>query len=89
MVAEEAELVEAAKSEDLTPIELPGVELPKCEVHTFVFLGSAREKEKIKGENRALQWKRTDTFYCQHCLSYTYMTRQQEGEKIPYWFRKE
>ena len=89
MTEEVAELVESQKTEDLTPIELPGVELPKCEIHTFVFLGSAREKEKVKGESRIVKWKRTDTFYCRHCLSYTYMTRQQDSEKIPYWFRKE
>ncbi len=87
MEAEEATLEKAAETGDLTPVEMPAVSLPKCEVHTFIFLGSAREKEKIKGA--ISKWKRTDTFYCQHCLSYTYMTRQQEGEKMPYWFRKE
>ena len=89
MVEEMATLEEAMKSEDLVPVEVPGVELPKCEVHTFIFLGSAREKDKVKGEPRVSSWKRTDTFYCQHCLSYTYMTRQQNSEKMPYWFRKE
>lgn len=86
---EEATLEKAAETGGLTPIEMPQVNLPKCEVHTFVFLGSAREKERIKGQGQLTKWKRTDTFFCQHCLSYTYMTRQQEGEFMPYWFRKE
>lgn len=66
------------------------IDLPDCEIHDFVFLRSAKTKEKIKKAEQGAPstlWVRIDTFYCQHCLRYTTMARQEPADRPPSWYR--
>lgn len=68
----------------------PQVSLPDCEVHTFTYLRTARIKRKVDvaGEKPHNHWHRIDTFYCQHCLRYSTMERNEDSPTIPDWYRE-
>jgi hypothetical protein len=68
----------------------PEVALPDCEVHTFIFLRTAKTKSKNRseeGDKNLNHWHRMDTFYCQHCLRYSTMERNEDAPAMPAWYK--
>lgn len=89
---EEAILEETQEITGLVPATQEAMDLPDCEIHDFVFLRTGKVKEKIKIPNKEpgqpdTQFRRMDTFYCQHCLRYTTMERKEMSTKVPDWYR--
>lgn len=57
---------------------------PECEVHTFMFLRTA----KIRGHKspEGQRYRRVDTFFCRNCLRYTTVARDETAKIQPEWF---